>query len=106
MPRERRDAPQAPSIDREAGSSDWRGVFRDLAGNEFLQIRGRAALGRDADGAHLLEPLLHRGRLHRLDRGVMELLNDRLGGTPGQKEAEPCRGLEVEALLLRAGELR
>src|SRR5262245_1403332 len=36
----------------------------------------------------------------------MELLDDRLWRALGKKEAEPGRGLEIEPLLLRAGELR
>src|SRR5262249_60661874 len=53
------------SIDRDAGGSDRRGVFLDLARDEFLQIGGRAALRRDCYRAPPPEPLLHPGRVPR-----------------------------------------
>src|SRR5919109_17884 len=94
------------SIHRQPGGFDRRGVLFDLAHDKFLQISGRATLGRDGDGADLLESLLHGRRIHRRDGRVMKLLDDRLRRALWEEESEPGRRLEVEPLLPGGGEVR
>src|SRR5215831_11736259 len=49
------------SIHRQTDGFDRRCVLRDLAQDKFLQIGRRAALGRDGNGADLLELLCTEG---------------------------------------------
>ena len=76
--------------------------FIDLADNEFLQIGGGPALGRDHGCTELLQPFCHGRRLERCDDGAMKFLDDRRGGLLRQKDAVPGRGLEIDQSLLVA----
>src|SRR6266568_6969384 len=95
------------SLPGHAGGLDRGRPFLDLALDEFLQVPRRPALGRDQIAADLSQPRLHGGSCHRRDGRVMELLDDRRGSALGQEECQPVVGCEIlEALLLRAGEIR
>src|SRR5262249_30558791 len=96
-----------PLIRAHAGGLERRAPLRDLALDEGLQVFGRAPLGRDQRDPELVHAILERRRIHRFDRGVVELLDDGRGRALRHEEGVPGDGFEIgEALLVRGCQRR
>src|SRR5262249_48506588 len=82
---------------------DRPGPLLDLALDELAEIfRRGAVLGHD-HGAEPFEPLLHHRRFHRLDGGVVELLDDIGRHALWKEDRVPGVRLEVRRALLVTG---
>ena len=100
-------AMRSESLSLDVCRFDQSGPFVDLALDEFLEIFGRPALGRNQNGAELLQSLLGRTSAHRNDSGILELLHDRCGRALGQDKGKPGAGVEIsKALLVRGRQIR
>src|SRR6516162_2985535 len=94
-----------PLVRADAGGLDRRAPLRDLALDEGLKVFRRASLGRHERDPELMHPILERRRIHRLDRGLVELLDDGRGRVLRHKEGVPGDGFETgETLLVRGCE--
>ena len=69
--------------------------FIDLALDEIAQVFGRPALGSNQIDPHLVEPGAYSRRIHRLDRGIVQLLDDRQRRTLRQEEGAPIGYIDV-----------
>src|SRR5260370_19705527 len=74
---------------------DRLGPCRYLVCEEFLQIFGRPAVGCDQIGVDLFHLFLGRRSVHRRERGVIELADDRRQRDLAQRERAPVRYFEV-----------
>src|SRR5262249_57438730 len=91
------------SIHGHAACFDRSGPLVDLALDEPAEIfRGGTLLGHD-DGAECFESFAYRRRLHRLNRRVMELLDDVGRRALWKKDGVPGIGLEIGRSLLETG---
>src|ERR1700733_7489077 len=71
------------SLHGDAGGLDRRRPFGDLTFDQVAEmLRRRILIGNDF-GAEPGQAVMHRGRMHRRERGVVELLNDRFRSALG-----------------------
>src|SRR5262249_48684970 len=91
------------SIDVNAAQFDDLSPLFDLGCNVLAEIVRRPMLGRDQVGANVDQPFLHAWHLQRSHRGIVELLDNRLGRSLRQKEGRPAGDVEAgQPLLARA----
>jgi len=83
------------SICSRTGCFDRPSPFIDLALDEIAQVFGRPALGSNQIDPHLVEPGAYSRRIHRLDRGIVQLLDDRQRRALRQEEGAPTGYIDV-----------
>src|SRR5215213_11700420 len=84
-------------IRRRAAFSDRFAPLLDLVVHERAEILDLHPILRDNGDTKRFKLVAHLRRLHRLDGGRIELVDDRLGCTFGQEDRVPRIGVDIDA---------
>src|SRR5450631_3181184 len=87
------------SVHTDAAGLDRHRPFGDFALHEFREIFRRGAIVGDEFEPGAFELLPHAWRFHRLDRRMVELLNDGVRRSLRQEKRVPGIGVDVKTLL-------